>query len=87
MKSLLELAKNKTNIRVEDNQDRKEFLEWYLKEGGSTFSERNKPIPKKCFWIYVWISSREGVLYNYVREDSINPIPKDSISWKCWKRW
>lgn len=74
--NLKELAKQETRIHLEDEQDKKEFLEWYINNGGSNMSDRFNIETIK--YPYVYLGFRDSILYWWTTVT----IPLYSFPWK-----
>jgi len=80
MNKLLELAKKRTAIKFESKKDKKEFLKWYKKNGGSLNCAREKYNKNSLFDIVeIWYYDEEDEIVWNVHEES-------NYTWKQLKK-
>ena len=80
--NLRQMAENKVSIAFEDDNDRKEFMDWYWKNGGCNENGRDVYLPIECKGVKLWIYNNNG----YMPED-YNKIfyNWDSMATTTWK--
>lgn len=80
--NLRQMAENKVSIAFEDDNDRKEFMDWYWKNGGCNENGRDVYLPIECKGVNLRIYDDNG----YMPED-YNKIfyNWDSMAITTWK--
>lgn len=79
MLSLKEEAKKQTIIKLEDEQDKKEFLEWYIEEGGVADDGRHNINELNREYIGL------GLFFCAIYWSMLDYIPNSYITWKKLK--
>ena len=60
--NLRKMAEQKVSIAFEDDNDRKEFMDWYWKNGGCKENNRDVYLPSECQGVNLWIYDDNGYM-------------------------